>query len=115
MDQSQAQFEKLHAELECRMELTDALIAKIQSRDEQHNVFMKYVRIGSQFEIWIEDDETEEKDEGQVDNLEDDIPLQFTFRRQNQEEFVPPETFIGCPFETTFRYLVYPVLSYPNN
>ena len=39
MDQSQAQFEQPHAELESQMELTDDVIAKIQSRDEQHNVF----------------------------------------------------------------------------
>jgi len=34
MDQSQAQFEQSHAELKSQMKLTDALIAKIQSRDE---------------------------------------------------------------------------------
>jgi len=64
MDESQAQS---HAELESQMELIDALIAKIQSRDEHHNIFTEYVRIDSQFEIWVEDDEIEEKDR-QVDN-----------------------------------------------
>jgi len=77
------------------MKLNDTLIAQIQSRDEQHNVFTEHVKIGSQFEIWVENDETKEKDQGQVNNLEDEIPLQSTFRQQNQEEFVPPESFIG--------------------
>jgi len=89
MDQSQAQFEQSHTELESQMELTDALIVKIQSRDK-HNVFTEHVRIESQFEIWVETDETEEKNQGQVDNLKDDIPLQSPFRQQKQEEYVHP-------------------------
>jgi len=84
MDQSQAQFEQPHAELESQMELTDDVIAKIQSRDEQHNVFTEHVGIGSQFGIWVEDDETEEKDQSQIDNLKDDIPLQSNIRQQNK-------------------------------
>ena len=36
-----------------KMELTDALIAKIQFRDEQHNVFIEHMGIESQFEIWV--------------------------------------------------------------
>ena len=72
------------------------------------------MRIESQFKIWVEDNEIEEKDRGQVDNLEDDIPLQYTFRQQNQEEFVPPsESFIGGHLRLQLRYLVYHVLSYP--
>ena len=43
MDQSQAQFEQSHAELESQRELTDALIVKIQFRNEQHNVFTEHV------------------------------------------------------------------------
>jgi len=62
MDQSQAQFEQSHTKLESQMELTDARIAKIQSRDKR-NVFTEHVRIGCQFEIWVEKDETEEKNQ----------------------------------------------------
>ena len=64
------------------MKQIDALIVKIQFRDEQHNIFTEHVGIGSQFEIQVEDNETEEKDQGQVDNLEHDVSLQFTFRQQ---------------------------------
>ena len=63
IDKSQAQFEQSHTELEFQMELTDVLIAKIQSRFEQHKVFTEYVRIESQFKIYVEDDETEENDQ----------------------------------------------------
>ena len=49
------------AKLESQMELTYALIAKIQFRDEQQIFFTEHVGIESQFEIWVEDDEIEEK------------------------------------------------------
>ena len=64
MYQSQTQFEQSHAELKSQMEQTDAFIAKIHFRDEQHNIFTEHVGTESQFEIWVENDEIEENDQG---------------------------------------------------
>ena len=74
----------------------------------------EHVRTGSQFEIWVEDDEAKEKNHDQVGNLEDDIPLQSVIRQQNQKEYVhASESFIRWLFETTIEVSCVPCAFLP--